>query len=311
MPNAGEIADFLMADVVPLVSGWRDVAITTPSPIKETGSSSLSFIKSVGSLPQDALDGPALLIAPEDAGMDTDMLAARGIACVVRVANPRLAFARAVNRFFLEPARAEIHPTAVISPDAIIGEDVSVGAYAVIGACVIGDGCDIQAGVRVYDGVRMGRDVRVFANAVIGAEGFGYERGEDGLPVKFPQMAAVIIEDEVEIGAGTCVDRGALSDTRICRGAKIDNMVHVAHNVVVGEGALVAANAVIAGSTTLGPRVWVGPSACISNGLHIGADASVSLGAVVTRDVSAGTRVTGNFAVEHSTFLRNLKKGVG
>lgn len=313
MPTAGDIAAFLGDGVEPLVETWRERTITGPAGLVSASEGTLSFVKVPGARVVERLgaSAPSMLIVPRDATVDAELLRDRGVECVIRVENPRLAFARVVAALFPRTLPVGIDPTAVISPDARIGDDVSIGAHAFIGAVEIGDGSEIHPGVCIYDGASIGRRVRIFANAVIGADGFGFERDEAGVPVKFPQLGGVVIEDDVEIGAGTCVDRGALSNTLIERNAKIDNMVHIAHNVVVGTGSIIAANAVIAGSTVLGPRVWVGPSACVSNRLVVGADASVSLGSVVTRDVPEGSRVTGNFAVDHAQFLGNLRKNRG
>ncbi|MCE5191168.1 MAG: hypothetical protein LLG08_05345 [Actinomycetia bacterium] len=308
MPTAGQIADLLGGEIEALAAGWREREIVAPAALAEASEGTIAFLKAPGAHVMERLReaGPSMLIVPIAAELDLQALRLRGVECVARVKNPRLAFAQAVSAFFPRTVVSGVHPSAVVSPEATIGERVSIGALAYIGAAVIGDDSEIGPGVCIYDGVVIGKRVHVFSNAVVGADGFGYERDDQGEPVKFPQLGGVVIEDDVEIGAGSCVDRGALSDTHVRRNAKIDNMVHVAHNVVVGEGSLVAANAVIAGSTVLGPRVWVGPSACISNGLVIGAGASVSLGAVVTRDVPEGGHVTGNFAIDHARFMRNL-----
>jgi len=313
MPTAGDIAEFLGDGVMPLVELWSGRTITGPAALGTAAEGTLSFVKAPGAQVVERLGtrAPSMLIVPKDARWDADVLRDRGVECVVIAENPRLSFARVVSALFPRTMPEGVHPTAVISADASIGDGVSIGAHAYIGAATVGDGSEIHAGVRIYDGVSIGKRVRIFANAVIGADGFGFERDEDGVPVKFPQLGGIVIEDDVEIGAGTCVDRGALSDTVIERNAKIDNMVHIAHNVVVGTGAIIAANAVVAGSTVLGPRVWIGPSACISNGLVVGADASVSLGSVVTRDVPEGGRVTGYFAVDHALFLSNLRRSRG
>ena len=313
MPTAGDIAEFLGEGVKPLVATWAGRTITGPAGLGSASEGTVSFVKAPGAKVAERLGtfAPSMIIVPTDATWDADTLRDRGVECVVVVENPRLAFARVVSALFPRTMPEGVHPTAVISGDASIGDDVSIGAHVYIGAARIGDGSEIHSGVCIYDGVSIGRRVRVFANAVIGADGFGFERDEAGTPIKFPQLGGVVVEDDVEIGAGTCVDRGALSDTVIQRDVKIDNMVHIAHNVIVGNGAIIAANAVVAGSTVLGPRVWVGPSACISNGLSIGADASVTLGSVVTRDVPEGARVTGNFAVDHALFLSNLRKSRG
>lgn len=249
----------------------------------------------------------AVLIADEKLDLDVNALCANGVALVARTPDARLEFARLTDALFAQNREPGIHPSANVSPDARLGKGVVIGPGASVGASAIGDDTVINAGARILDGVTIGAHCHVYANAVIGGDGFGFARDHDGTPVKFPQRGSILIGDRVEIGGCTCVDRGALSETVIADDVKIDNLVHIAHNVRIGRGTMIAANAVVAGSSVLGERVWVGPSATISNGLTVGDDASISLGAVVTRDVAPRARMTGNFAVEHERFLAFLR----
>jgi UDP-3-O-[3-hydroxymyristoyl] glucosamine N-acyltransferase len=144
--------------------------------------------------------------------------------------------------------------------------------------------------------------VRIGANCSIGLPGFGYERDEDGRYWRFPHLGRVIIASDVEIGSNTCIDRGAIGDTIIERGVKIDNLVHIAHNVILKENVVVIANSMVAGSVTVDADAWISPSAAIKNKLSIGHGSVVGLGAVVIRDVAPHTTVIGNPA-------RLLEKG--
>ncbi|MCA3268391.1 MAG: hypothetical protein ING19_20200, partial [Azospirillum sp.] len=215
-------------------------------------------------------------------------------ASAIATRQPRLAFARILTAMRDAARPRGIHPDATVDPAAKIDPSAYVGACAVVGRCEIGPASVVHAGCVLYDGVRIGARVTVHAGSVLGADGFGYERAEDGTMQKFPHIGGVIVEDDVEIGANACVDRGSLDDTAIRRGAKIDNLVHIAHNVEVGEDCVVIAHAMIGGSVRLGPRAWVAPSASILNGLEVGADAVVGLGAVVVKPVAAGAVVKGN-----------------
>jgi UDP-3-O-[3-hydroxymyristoyl] glucosamine N-acyltransferase len=159
---------------------------------------------------------------------------------------------------------AKISPSAGIAPYAVIGEDVhvgertQVGSHCVIGAgCWIGDDCRIHPHVTLYANARIGNRVEIHAGAVLGADGFGYTYG-DGRHWKFPQTGIIEIADDVEIGANTTIDRGSLDDTRIAEGVKLDNLVHVGHNVKIGEHTVVAAQTGISGSSVLGHHVIVG-----------------------------------------------------
>jgi UDP-3-O-[3-hydroxymyristoyl] glucosamine N-acyltransferase len=217
------------------------------------------------------------------------------------VAHPRLTFAQAANLLRQGADQGSgIHPSAVIHASAKLGKGVSVGANAVIGksvigdrsrigaGCVIGDGVELGAGceiypkVTIYSGSRLGSRVMVHAGAVLGSDGFGYVRDpKSGRHEKFPQIGRLEIGDDVEIGANTTIDRGALETTRIGRGTKIDNLVHVGHNCQFGEDVIIAAQAGFSGSITIenqviiGGQVGVGEHARIQEGVLLGGQAGV------------------------------------
>jgi UDP-3-O-[3-hydroxymyristoyl] glucosamine N-acyltransferase len=220
---------------------------------------------------------------------------------VLIAGNPRLAFARAASLLRGSAAHSTgVHPSAVIDTSAKLGKGVSVGANAAIGqssigerthvgaGCVLGDGvelgadCEIYPNVTIYPGSRLGNRVIVHAGAVLGSDGFGYVRDpESGRHEKFPQIGKLEIEDDVEIGANTTIDRGALETTRIGRGTKIDNLVHVGHNCQFGEDVIIAAQAGFSGSITIennvviGGQVGVGEHARIQEGVLLGGQAGV------------------------------------
>ncbi len=211
-------------------------------------------------------------------------------------ATPKLAFTRAVNRFFPEklhvawPRQGQppAHPTALVGKDTALAHGVVLGPGVRIGA-----GCTIGPNT-VIAHAEIGDQVAIGANCSIGLSGFGYERDADGRWWRFPHVGRVRVEDGVEIGSNTCVDRGALGETVIGRGAKIDNLVHVAHNVTIGADAVVIANAMLGGSAVIEAGAWVAPSAALMNQITIGAGAVVGLGAVVVKPVAPGATVVGN-----------------
>lgn len=230
----------------------------------------------------------------------------------IAVADPRLAFLRIVGRFFAERVTPGIHPTAVIDADAKIGVDAYIGPFTWIAKdCTVGDGSVIHANVSIYPKTRIGRNVTIHAGTVIGADGYGYQRNERGELEKFPHIGGVLIEDDVEIGSNTSIDRGTLGDTILRQGARVDNQVHIAHNVIVGRHAAVIANAMIGGSTIIGDGAWIAPSACVRDRLTIGANATVGLGAVVVKDVADHATVIGapaRPADEYKRFLAAATK---
>jgi UDP-3-O-[3-hydroxymyristoyl] glucosamine N-acyltransferase len=165
-----------------------------------------------------------------------------------------------------------IHPCAVINEHATIGEHTRIGSGVIVGAGVrIGSHCDIEAHTVLYPGTTLGDRVRIHASAVLGSDGFGYVRdNETGAQVKFPQEGRLEVGDDVEIGAGTTIDRGALGATVIARGAKIDNLVHVAHNVRIGENTVIAAQSGIAGSSVVEDNVVMAGQVGIADHVHVG-----------------------------------------
>lgn len=231
---------------------------------------------------------------------------------VIRVANARIAFAKVMALFFPERTfAAGVHPTAVVAagaqidstahigPHCVIGERVRIGARTVLqGGNFIGD--DSQLGddvtlfpnVVVYPRAEIGRRVRIHANTVIGSDGFGYVQ-DGGIHRKVPQIGNVVIGDDVEIGAGVTIDRGALGSTVIGQGTKIDNLVQIAHNVEIGEGCLLVAQAGIAGSSKLGNYVVLAGQVGIAGHLKIGNRAIIAARAGVMNDIPDGEKWLG------------------
>ena len=247
---------------------------------------------------------PEHIVFAEDAGALPAALASHAAAVIVSaklapassdkpllvVPQPRFSFAQAAH--LLKPADpfTGVHPTAVIDPSATLGEAISVAAYAVIEAgaqigsgtrigpgAVIGEGvkigsaCRIHARVVIYPGSELGNHVVVKAGAVLGSDGFGYVRDAvTGEYLQFPQQGRLVIEDHVEIGANATIDRGALEETRIESGVKIDNLVHLGHNVRVGRDVVIAAQTGVSGSSTIGRGAIVGGQVGIGDHADIG-----------------------------------------
>jgi UDP-3-O-[3-hydroxymyristoyl] glucosamine N-acyltransferase len=233
---------------------------------------------------------------------------------VLRSRQPKVAFARAAALLLARaPIASGIHATAIVAPLARLGADLSIGPYAVIGedvrigngaqigahavigaGCSIGEDCRIHPRVTLYPGVRVGRRAVIHSGAVIGSDGFGF--AFDGERYwKFPQAGIVEIADDVEIGANTTIDRGSLDDTRIAEGVKLDNLVHVGHNVQIGTHTVIAAQTGISGSSTLGRHVVVGGQVGIADHctLEDGSIAGAQAGIPTGKTIRSGQTVWG------------------
>lgn len=200
---------------------------------------------------------------------------------VLKVNNPRLEFAKMLS-FILEF-------------DNSLEEDIEVKKKFVVGKNVnIGHDCEIKQGVVINDNVQIGNNVVIRENAVIGGLGFGFEREEDGTPVRLPHIGGVIIGDNVEIGALTTVASGTIEPTLIGTNTKIDDHVHVAHNCVIGKNVLICAGAKLCGSVNIEDNVWVGAGAIIMQSKKVGLNAYIGMGAVVKSNVGQKVEVSGN-----------------
>ncbi len=300
-PSASKTLAELQAMVGGVVEGDAAVAIAGVSSLRGAGPTDLSFAESRKYL-EAARDSHAVaLVVPPD----FPPIPGKSL---LRTERPRETFVR-IMLSFDRPAPhppVGVHPTAVVSPQAELGQDVCVGEHAVIRAGArVGPGTVIEAGAFVGNEVEIGRDcligprvtlyhkvilgdrVRIHAGSVIGGEGFGYvwdgERQQ-----KIPQLGTVVIEDDVEIGCNTCVDRATFGETRIGRGVKIDNLVQVAHNDDIGEHSILVAQVGLAGSITLERRVTLGGQVGVADHVTIGEGALVAAKAGVANDIPPG-----------------------
>ena len=244
---------------------------------------------------------------------------------ILRVKDPYLAYTRAL-RIFHPEAELEpfVHPSAVIDPTARIAARVAIGACVVIGRNVfVGDDVHIHPNVTVYDDVTIGRGsvihsgvalrertvigerVIIHNNAVIGCDGFGYAKDEQKRWLKIPQAGRVVIEDDVEIGAGTTIDRASVGESRIGRGSKVDNLVQIGHSCTVGEDSLLCAQVGLAGSSHIGSRVILAGQAGVAGHLTIGDDVVLTAKSATSHDIPAGKVISGIPAFDNKDWLRS------
>lgn len=265
-------------------------------PISEGNEASLCWLSPVSKSKRELLSKTKakIILCTED-----DILHEFPDKLFIKVANPRLTFARIVKHLFVPNPEYTIHPTAVIHPEATIAQQVSIGPHCVIGKCTIGAHTILHGNVFLFDHVTIGQHVTIMPNTTIGSVGFGYERNEEGNFELFPHIGGVIIADHVDIGSSVCIDRGTLGNTIIGEGTKIDNLVHIAHNVQIGKHCAIIAHAMIGGSTVIQDHSWIAPSACIRDGLTIGKNATVGLGAVVVKPIPENEIWMGNPAAKY------------
>ena len=301
-----------------VVQGRPELRIRGVAPVRDAGPDQLGLLAARRYLKfVDESRAGALLVSSD---LAETVPADRS--CVI-VENPRQALPKLLEHFHPPSVRSPgIHPTAVvgsgvqlgervrigpyavIEDDARIADDVAIGSHACVGRAVcIGDRTVLHPHVVLYPGVTVGTDVILHAGVRLGVDGFGYVTVDDELR-KVPQVGGCTIEDGVEIGANACVDRGSIGDTRIGAGTKLDNLVHIAHNVQLGERCLFGAGVGIAGSTRMGKGVVFGGHAGAIDHLEIGDGAMAAAKAAVTRDVEPGQIVMGNPARPRREFLR-------
>ena len=234
---------------------------------------------------------------------------------VLAVHNPKYAFA-VIGRWFDELKPAIVHETARIEAGAIIGRKTSIGAGSLIeSGVVVGERCKVGANVTIHTGTRLGDRCVIQSGVVLGSTGFGYVKGRDGRYVRFPQQGTLWIGDDVEIGANSTVDRGALGETRIGRGTKIDNLVHIAHNCILGEDVIIAAQVGMAGSCViedgamLGGQVGLGERVTIGTGVMLGGQGGVLPGKRIDGEGQVFWGTPARPVREYLRDLARLRKG--
>ncbi len=323
--KTSEIAEFVGGEL----RGDGDVEVTSVASIADAKSGQIAFFEKVSDMPPT--DASCVVVPTRFAASKAETRPV-GCVCFIHTTNPKLAFARLAGVLHPKKSRRhEIHASAIISSSAKIGEEVFIGAFITVGDnSHIGDGTHLREGARVGDNVSIGNNCMIHPNVfiedgctigngvvlhagvVIGADGFGYVNDAPTTPsvettatppqaggelIKFPQIGSVVIEDDVEIGANSCIDRGALGITRIGEGTKIDNLVQVGHNVDIGKRCVIAAQTGVSGSVVIeddcviGGQVGFGDHARVKSGAVIGSQAGVLPGKIVRPGVWWGTPI--------------------
>jgi UDP-3-O-[3-hydroxymyristoyl] glucosamine N-acyltransferase len=297
----------------------NDIEIAGAAGLNEAGPGQVTFLANPRYTTRVKATRASAIYAAADVDVD------RADIAVLRAKDPYLAYTRALRLFHPEPSfPAFIHPTAVIDPTATVASNVWIDAAAVVGKRVqISAGVRIYPNATIYDDVVIGRDsiihsgaalrertqlgerVTIHNNSVIGCDGFGYAKDEDRHWLKIPQSGRVVLEDDVEIGAGTTIDRASVGETRIGRGTKIDNLVQIGHSCTIGEDSLLCAQVGLAGSSHLGDRVVLAGQAGVAGHLKIGDDAVLTAKSATSHDVPAGKMISGIPAFDNRDWLRS------
>lgn len=300
------------------ISGSGEIEILGVAGIREAGRGDVSFIANPRYAPEAAGTGASAVIVAEDWSDDCP-------AVLIRVKNPDAAFAKAAMLFYVPLARpaSGVHPSAVVAPDAELGADVSVGPLCVIesgariGAgtvisaqcyigckSVIGEHSFLYPQVSLRESVKIGARTIIHNGTVVGSDGFGYSVDSAGVRTKIPQIGIVEIGDDVEIGANVTIDRARFGKTKIGNGVKIDNLVQIAHNVIIGDHVVIIAQTAIAGSTHIGSKVIIAGQAGVAGHLSVGDGAVIGAKAAVTKDVEPGAYMIGVPAMPAAKFKR-------
>lgn len=302
-----------------LETGSPDTEITAAAGLDIAGPGDVTFLANPKYTPQINDTRASAIFLNEGVAI------ARGDIAVLRAKDPYLAYTLALRHFHPRPPiRPGIHPSAVIDPAAEVSGESEIGANVVVGAgCRIEKGVKIFPNVTIYDGASIGEgtilhsgvSVRenceiginciVHNNSTIGSDGFGYAKDEHKRWLKIPQVGRVVLEDDVEIGANTAIDCASVGETRIKRGAKIDNLVQIGHSCTVDEDALICAQTGLAGSSVIGKRVILAGQVGIAGHLKVGDDAVITAKSATSHDIEPGKVISGIPGFDNREWLRS------
>lgn len=295
--TAKQIADFLGGRV----EGNEQAVVNTFAKIEEGKEGAISFLSNPKYTNYLYETKASVVLVNEDLKLEHPVGAT-----LIRVKNAYECVARLLQMYAAAlPKKTGIHPMAFVAESATVGKDVYIGPFAVVGDNVtIGDGTIIYPNVTIYDGCRIGSRVIIHAGAVIGADGFGFAPNADGYE-KIPQLGIVVIEDDVEIGANTCIDRSTMGQTVIGKGVKLDNLIQVAHNCEIGANTVMSAQVGMAGSTKIGSWCMVGGQAGFAGHIHIADKTNIGAQSGLMRDTKGnGESLIGSPAIDPKDFFR-------
>ena len=295
--TAKQIADFIGGRV----EGNENATVSTFAKIEEGKEGSITFLSNPKYTPYIYETKASIVLINKDVQLEKPVSAT-----LIRVKNAYECVAKLLQMYAASlPKKTGIHPLAFVSESAQIGKDVYIGPFTFVGEGVkIGDGSIINPNVTIYDGCQIGKNVTIHAGSVIGADGFGFAPNTEGYE-KIPQLGIVIIEDNVEIGANTCIDRSTMGQTVIHKGVKLDNLIQVAHNCEIGENTVMSAQVGMAGSTKIGSWCMVGGQAGFAGHIHVADKTMVGAQCgVISNTKGNGENLIGSPAMDPKDFFK-------
>lgn len=295
--TAKQIADFISGRV----EGNENATVSTFAKIEEGKEGAITFLSNPKYTPYIYETKASIVLINEDVQLEKPVSAT-----LIRVKNAYECVAKLLQMYAASlPKKTGVHPLAFVSESAEIGKDVYIGPFTFVGEGVkIGDGSIINPNVTIYDGCQIGKNVTIHAGSVIGADGFGFAPNTEGYE-KIPQLGIVIIEDNVEIGANTCIDRSTMGQTVIHKGVKLDNLIQVAHNCEIGENTVMPAQVGMAGSTKIGSWCMVGGQAGFAGHIHVADKTMVGAQCgVINNTKGNGENLIGSPAMDPKDFFK-------
>ena len=312
-------AEMIAAGLGGEIVGNKDVTVSTFAKIEEGHQGAISFLANPKYEPYLYTTDSSIVIVNRSLELKGEVKAT-----LIKVDDAYGCFAKLLELYAAyKPKKSGVHPTAVVAESAKVGEGCYIGAYVVVdeGAVIgegvslyphvyvgdgatIGDGTTLHSGVKVYEGCKIGKRCIVHSGAVIGSDGFGFAPNAQGSYDKIPQIGIVTIEDDVEIGANTTIDRATMGSTVIEKGAKLDNLVQIGHNVVVGESTVMAGQSAVAGSAKVGKHCMIGGQSGIVGHVTVGDGTVVASVTGVSKSVPAGSQIMGSQGIDVRRFRR-------
>lgn len=312
-------AEMIAAGLGGEIVGNKDVTVSTFAKIEEGHPGAISFLANPKYEPYLYTTDSSIVIVNRSLEPKGEVKAT-----LIKVDDAYGCFAKLLELYAAyKPKKSGVHPTAVVAESAKVGEGCYIGAYVVVdeGAVIgegvslyphvyvgdgatIGDGSTLHSGVKVYEGCKIGKRCIIHSGAVVGSDGFGFAPNAQGSYDKIPQIGIVTIEDDVEIGANTTIDRATMGSTVIEKGAKLDNLVQIGHNVVIGESTVMAGQSAVAGSAKVGKRCMIGGQAGVVGHITVGDGTVVASVTGVSNSVPAGSQIMGNHGIDARRYRR-------